>query len=115
MREELKAAWTAKLRSGKIPQGRWHLHNHVTGEMCCLGVLCMVAGIPGDRGAKGELVRYGDNLSGFSSKLRLATGLSAHKAEILYGMNDTLDEHGQHVNDFNAIADWIDENVQCEE
>lgn len=111
MKKELKAAWTAKLRSGEIPQGRLNLHNHVTGEMCCLGVLCVVAGIPGNRGSKGDLVRYGDNLSGFSSKLQKATGLPARQAERLYLMNDEIDEYGQPVNNFGVIADWIDENV----
>lgn len=44
MNPEMKAAWTAKLRSGEIKQARGVLQES-DGSMCCLGVLCEISGV----------------------------------------------------------------------
>lgn len=41
MNEEIKAQWTAALRSGEYEQGREYLSSD--GKFCCLGVLCDLA------------------------------------------------------------------------
>lgn len=45
MNKELKAKWAAALRSGEYTQTQRVLRNPDTGGMCCLGVLCIVAGL----------------------------------------------------------------------
>ena len=44
MDAEIKRKWVEALRSGKYKQGRDQLQNGDT--YCCLGVLCVVAGLP---------------------------------------------------------------------
>ena len=39
----MKDKWVAALRSGKYTQGKGYLNNR--GQLCCIGVLCDVAGI----------------------------------------------------------------------
>ncbi|WP_407543741.1 hypothetical protein Q0M94_28465 (plasmid) [Deinococcus radiomollis] len=41
MKPEVKALWTAALRSGEYQQGRMVMHSP-DGKFCCLGVLCDV-------------------------------------------------------------------------
>src|SRR5579859_4351947 len=41
MNQEIKARWTAVLRSGEYQQGTGHLSKG--GKLCCLGVLCELA------------------------------------------------------------------------
>lgn len=43
MRADVKAQWTAALRSGEYRQGSGTLHNHANNSFCCLGVLCALA------------------------------------------------------------------------
>lgn len=45
MNPEVKAKWTARLRSGQDKQGAGVLHRRQNGEdfFCCLGILCEVA------------------------------------------------------------------------
>ena len=114
MKKELKAAWTAKLRSGEIPQGRIKLHEISTGRMCCLGVLCNVAGIKGKPCEGYDRMKYVHNHCGFGYELQKLTGLTNNRViETLMNMNDSM-EHGEHANNFSVIADWIDENIECE-
>lgn len=42
MDQEIKARWVERLRSGEIPQGHKAL-GAISGERCCLGVLCDIA------------------------------------------------------------------------
>jgi hypothetical protein len=50
MDPEIRAQWTAALRSGKYPQGRSVLRKD--DELCCLGVLCELARAAGHLGAR---------------------------------------------------------------
>lgn len=43
MRQDIKDQWVAALRSGDYKQGRGALHDTVSDEYCCLGVLCDLA------------------------------------------------------------------------
>jgi len=46
MREDIKARWTARLRSGQDAQGTGYLKQEVASgryDYCCLGVLCEIA------------------------------------------------------------------------
>lgn len=43
MNPEVKQLWIEALRSGEYKQGEGALHNNITDEYCCLGVLCDVA------------------------------------------------------------------------
>ena len=51
MNEEIKARWTARLRSGQDVQGKGFLNKN--GKKCCLGVLCELAC---EAGACGKIV-----------------------------------------------------------
>ena len=42
----LATVWVAKLRSGEIGQLQNRLTNPEGTQMCCMGVLCQVAGLP---------------------------------------------------------------------
>jgi hypothetical protein len=46
LQPEFKAAWIAALRSGEYKQGYGKLYDSDTKAMCCLGVGCVVAGVP---------------------------------------------------------------------
>lgn len=46
MDAQLKAKWVEALRSGEYQQGEGRLYNQYTNTHCCLGVLCVVAGLP---------------------------------------------------------------------
>lgn len=44
MSPDLKAKWLEALRSGRFMQGHYQLRT-LSGKFCCLGVLCVVAGV----------------------------------------------------------------------
>lgn len=51
MKASMKRAWLEALRSGKFQQGRDYLGYQLPNgqrEYCCLGVLCVVAGVKGE-------------------------------------------------------------------
>ncbi len=112
MKQELKTAWLAALRSGDIAQGRNSLGKPDT-AMCCLGVLCHVQ--------EKDLtkVQRKPDMNGYGARLELpwaeraypptewAGGLSIAEAGHCAGMNDNGKSFAQ-------IADWIEENVNAE-
>jgi hypothetical protein len=56
MKASLKRAWINALRSGEYTQGRKYLN--AEGALCCLGVLCEVAGVPKNSRLYSRLVDY---------------------------------------------------------
>lgn len=116
MDNELKAKWTAALRSGEFVQGRDALHKD--GAYCCLGVLCKVAGADmsgeiknaaADEDEEGGEIKptafideshytEEDELGGLLDYF----GIGSRVESTLIKLNDTDGEN------FNGIADWID-------
>ena len=46
---DFKARWVAALRSGEYTQGHSRLYDSTDHTLCCLGVGCLVSGIPRER------------------------------------------------------------------
>lgn len=119
MSEDVKAAWTAALRSGKIAQARGTLQDN-TGAMCCLGVLCSVidpnwrdmflADLDPKSADYDQLV---DDRLGTITIGRVYDSLCIDTCAELGCMNDggggTWDNNRQ---SFAQIADWIDANIE---
>ena len=124
MKREVKKAWVAELRSGKLPQTTGHLHkvkaeypSRKTGY-CCLGVLCSVMGL--EEETKSGIDGYEYHSSRFlfpdqhtSDSVMIPNGfagVSANQARKLASMNDG-DELGNNRKTFSEIADWIVKNI----
>lgn len=103
----MKDKWVAALRSGKYTQGRGYLNSN--GSLCCLGVLCEIAGVE---------KRPSNILSRYEYKGTFRFGPSYIDFELLFPdlfsninpyhltlMNDILDKS------FNEIADYIEEHA----
>jgi hypothetical protein len=96
----LATAWVAKLRSGEIEQLQNKLTNTQGTAMCCMGVLCLVAGL--ERQAS-VFLSEGRQLSAFApQELTDSIGLSPTNVTQLIDHND-CDEW-----DFHEIADCIE-------
>lgn len=100
---DLKAKWLAALRSGEFIQGHTQLRSSDGSKHCCLGVLCVVAGL--------EINEDGTNTTagnGYEPIQKL--GLPPREASDLYCMND--DHFGTPQNAlFSDIADHIEKNL----
>ena len=90
MKQALKKAWIEALRSRKYKQGENYLMIEANGKFqyCCLGVLCVVAGM------KPKSVMYGihtfDGQGGtLTEKLKKRFGLDNKAANRLVNMNDS--------------------------
>ncbi len=105
----LKEKWVTALRSGKYEQIKGTLHTD--NGYCCLGVLCEISGA----GEWVEKASYKDAymfkandgtqmLNVLPNSIAMLAGLSGSVESQVVSMNDKGD-------DFNAIADWIEENV----
>lgn len=112
MNLELKAKWSAALRSGKYVQGDTWLKN--SGKYCCLGVLCEVMGhelAEGDRtvNEEGGYDIIDSELPRFRKAFQphgpdgVQPEASKGSATNFYLMNDT------DRMTFDQIADFIDE------
>lgn len=105
MKRELRDAWTAKLRSGEIDQGKGALRC-IDGKMCVLGVLAVVAGLEIDEKG-GDTV----NSKGDWSELYELIGLgNRHLFTTIWHNND-----GDPCWTFPRLADYIEEIVPVEE
>ena len=97
MDPEVKAKWLEALRSGEYTQGRLTLHNRMSNEYCCLGVLCHV-----------QDPESLDNMPIATMRAekvpdKFAAGLTHVRQRHLAKMNDKY-------KNFNFIADYIEEN-----
>jgi hypothetical protein len=113
MTPELKSKWLAALRSGKYEQGHGALNSN--GKMCCLGVLCDVAGYEWLPSGDGDyLCCDAGTYSIENEQERLALGLEDDIQEISYSMNDgrfgTKEEY--RVYSFAEIADFLEKNLK---
>lgn len=121
---ELKAKWVAALRSGNFAQGSAQLKRGYLDEptYCCLGVLCEVT-IPESSGwrSSGYIGNYFVKKIGlpesWQSEDNTCNFKDAEPQRVLAMMNDRCDYHtdekgkvsnNQFVNDFNAVADFIE-------
>lgn len=115
---EIKASWTAALRSGKYPQVRGRLR---TSEgFCCLGVYCDLAEPESWTSihtfGPHERVSWWHN---FFSGTPVYENLAVHKAlyqlytisGVQIPVEDILIEMNDGGNSFTEIADWIEENL----
>jgi len=104
MDAELKAKWTAALRSGKYQQARGTLLLD-DGSRCCLGVLCEVAGLKLD--AKGSGVDTGASFPDYRPIFEIVGGEGFSKA-----CSARNDGHGgYHLWSFSELADYIEQNL----
>lgn len=102
MDAEIKAKWTAALRSGNYQQAFGMLR--LDGRFCCLGVLCDISGI-GEWTAT-ECFAYPDDTTEtvLPTSMRLAYGISDAAERWLMEMNDGGAS-------FAEIADYIEVNL----
>ena len=104
-----KAEWTAALRSGEFPQGKFRLSEY--GHFCCLGVKCELDVRKGLMQKRGEVeIEYAEDDSDdfLACAPSVATsnrwGITYPNIDLLTGFNDRTRWT------FTQIADWIDEN-----
>lgn len=99
MDAELRSKWIAALRSGDFKQGEGQLRSADRIKHCCLGVLCVVAGIPITE--DGERVDT-DTGAGYDEIHEIIGG--GEIAQTLYRKNDS-------GSSFADIADYIERNI----
>jgi hypothetical protein len=107
-RVDLIKKWVAALRSGEYKQGKGTLHNTTDNTYCCLGVLGRVWGLKQYKSAiEPRLCGYGSSATNFLDDEdfgKLAPKKSLAVQSDLARMNDS-------GKSFEAIADWIEENL----
>lgn len=114
--QEFKEKWVGGLRSGKFKQGKGYLYNNFNLEdtYCCLGVACVVCGIPKD-----EIASIAVPESDYNGKLpkELTPDIDGEDAifdkevDKLISMNDGLEPYAGKSLSFDEIADYIEENL----
>lgn len=106
--EEFKQKWIEALRSGAYLQGKGRLYDELDNTYCCLGVACIVAGIPKD-----DIV--GEPTTDIESGIeegKLPKGLVYENGD---GENDKEIDYLMQMNDqdgktFEDIADFVEKN-----
>lgn len=106
MQRIAKAKWIKALKSDKYRQGKGYLKKkNKSGDFhCCLGVLCEVMGIDSELVGRDDFYHFGEVTAQLPHDLRLELEIPASQQCQLVNMND------QGVK-FDAIADWIEENL----
>lgn len=105
MKKATKTKWVKALRSGDYRQGKSVLKRSTKSlgeQYCCLGVLCEVAGLTAHK-VNTEWY-YAESRVQLPYELRTELGINSSEQNHLIGMNDE-------GNNFNTIADWIEENL----
>ena len=116
MNPQVREKWTTRLRSGQDEQGTARLHQ-VTGEKCCLGVLCEIAFEEGvvPRVTREDEIAYGQEVR-FNTLPQEVIEWAGIRSEIghlrnpvdgwftLVALNDSAGW------DFQRIADVIEQN-----
>lgn len=113
MNPELKARWTARLRSGDYLQGKGALRKRGEEQdfFCCLGVLCEIAAEDGKvvRSEQPKFVgshySYDEEGGLLPLELELWSGINPGARQELMDMNDRKGKT------FPEIADWIDKSL----
>lgn len=95
MDAELKSKWIAALRGGGYKQAQFKLRNN-HGAYCCLGVLCVVAGLP--------ISNDGGGVDPDNDYIPIETIISTERKAELAHMNDS-------GKSFLEIADYIEANL----
>jgi hypothetical protein len=107
MDAKLKADWVKALRSGEYRQARGALQDK-TGALCCLGVLCKVAGLEIRKDGKGVVgADDSSNIALYEPIFDLVGGHS--NSHPLSMRNDGAIDNRQHT--FPEIADYIEANL----
>lgn len=101
MNKEWKTKWIEALRSGKYKQGVGLLRNSYD-QYCCLGVLCDLIDSEKWRKLPNSYYEYLSFTKTFPLKLLEELNILKYKHDNLIDMNDSGD-------DFNKIADYIEE------
>ena len=124
MDPEIKAQWTAALRSGDYIQGKGYLNTN--GKFCCVGVLCEIRGMPRvkvDTDTGAELGLFGPDQYRYETTPDYWTetqpehytdpnvffGIPWLKLMELVNMNDGANGYEKHS--FKEIAAHIDETL----
>lgn len=102
---EFKEKWVAALRSGEYKQGDACLYSQ--GSFCCLGVACVVAGLPTDMLVHNSYIPIGWDLP------KALRGIPSDNevVSVLTLMNDGDRRDGSPALPFTAIADYIETNL----
>lgn len=121
MNKEVKALWTAALRSGKYEQGRSFLCTADSdGERryCCLGVLCALAVIAGaaeeEEVTDGGVIPYDENTEVLPPGVTVWAGLSTDNPFVVThpeGLPESLAALNDDGLTFARMADLIDEQL----
>ena len=119
MNADVKAVWTAALRSGMWKQGKGILARVRDGdvEYCCLGVLCELAaqsgiipkGLESVRPGDGELITYGGHGSWLPDPVRWWAGLGSPNPKLGDACASAWNDKKGAT--FSEIADLIDEHL----
>ena len=118
-----KKAWIKALKSGDYIQGTGTLRkeeedtltNNDIVSYCCLGVACIVAGIP-EEFIDGEWIEYQQDGFDYEKVPEVLHGVadSNELAKVLSEMNDSCSpDKDHHRFNFDDIADWIDYNIKA--
>lgn len=103
--EPFRTDWINALRSGEYKQGKSCLYSQRNDSYCCLGVAEKICGNNLEN-IKGY--GYPSQVAGSKVPLLLKViGQRETLADIVSRMNDAQ-------NDFNKIADWLEENTESE-
>jgi hypothetical protein len=98
---EFKAKWVDELRSGRHKQTCGGSLTGNNGTVCVLAVGAICMGMP---------VKGNENETKVYEKFKELIGQPAY--EKLYSLNDSYDYiKGRPINDFNALADYIEQNL----
>lgn len=111
--------WIAALRSGDYVQGKSRLKSQ-TDKYCCLGVLCEVAKLPSRTDGRHTYYIFDNGLTeddcGIQGSLEqrvndLVSNPAAAEGSSVVGWCITMNDYENYHQDFNGIADWLEENA----
>lgn len=118
LKPKVKKAWLAALRSGFYKQGREELRREVgnSARYCCMGVLCDLGKFRNSRWVEVDSAKRGRVYSyACDDGYAINTGFPPDHVMQAAGLDRGVSHHLALLNDigmsFEAIADWIDENL----
>lgn len=105
MKAELKQKWIDALRSGKYSQAKGRLEDG--GSYCCLGVLCVVAGLKIAK--EGDYVDGTALYEGYDPIWNIFGGRPGESPQ------DRLAPMNDEGKSFSVIADYIEKNIPADD